>query len=284
MRPDRYPFKICRNNIGHEIGDGRFGSRPRTHQTVNIGLDELIKSPAPGLEMPYELVIHPHKNRICVHGKDNFDLPLVSQASARAWRRGSRGGRSAARRPRLAALATAPPENASWRRAAPPVSGDNRTRAKASLEKDHELARGRPSWSRQSTDVNAHLPGDRFRGAIERCDGIGKARAVHVEKYVVGSASAPMASISPRVNLPNSVVCVRLTAQVCASAGRAYARPWLPPVRVDFPVRQRQQLGATGKKFRRATFVGLNMGRLMTDDAVERSANWASAREFAACR
>ena len=71
---------IYRNNIGHEIGDGRFGGRPRTHQTVNIGLDELVKTPAPGLEMPHELLIHPHKNRICVHWEDDFDLSLVSQA------------------------------------------------------------------------------------------------------------------------------------------------------------------------------------------------------------
>jgi hypothetical protein len=71
---------ICRNNIGHEIGDGRFGGRPRTHQTANIGLDELVKMPAPGLEMSHELLIHPYKNRICVHWEDNFDLRLVSEA------------------------------------------------------------------------------------------------------------------------------------------------------------------------------------------------------------
>jgi len=65
---------IYRNNIGHEIDDGRFGRRPRTHQTVNIGLDELVKTPAPGLEMPRELLIHPDKNRICVHWEDDFDV------------------------------------------------------------------------------------------------------------------------------------------------------------------------------------------------------------------
>ncbi len=58
---------IYLNNIGQEIGDGLVGCRPRTHQTVNIGLDELVKMPAPGLEMPHDLLIHPDKNRIRLH-------------------------------------------------------------------------------------------------------------------------------------------------------------------------------------------------------------------------
>ena len=71
---------IYRNNIGDEIGDGLVGRRPRTHQTVNIELDELVKMPAPGLEMPRELLIHPDKDRICVHWEGNFDLCLISEA------------------------------------------------------------------------------------------------------------------------------------------------------------------------------------------------------------
>ncbi len=71
---------IYRNNIGGEIGDGLVGCGPRTHQTVNIGPDELVKMPAPGLEIPRELPIHPGKNRICVHWEDDFDVCLVSQA------------------------------------------------------------------------------------------------------------------------------------------------------------------------------------------------------------
>ena len=71
---------IYRINIGDEIGDGLVGRRPRTHKTVNIELDELVKMPAPGLEIPRELLIHPDKDRICVHWEDDFDLCLVSEA------------------------------------------------------------------------------------------------------------------------------------------------------------------------------------------------------------
>src|SRR6266550_9416205 len=124
---------IYRINIGDEIGDGLVGCRPRTHQTVNIGLDELVKIPAPGLEMPRELLIHPDKNRICVRGEDDLDLCLASQAVRKmALPCGWHAVRSAARRHQLEGQATARPENAFLNRAVLPVSRDNRTRVKAS--------------------------------------------------------------------------------------------------------------------------------------------------------
>jgi hypothetical protein len=46
--------------------------------------------PAARVQIAHELLIHPHKNRICIHGENDVDLGLVSQAISEMSRRAIR--------------------------------------------------------------------------------------------------------------------------------------------------------------------------------------------------
>ncbi len=54
---------------------------------MNIGLDEFVEMPAARMEIAHARLIHPHKDRVCFHGKYDVDLCFVLQAIRKPTRR-----------------------------------------------------------------------------------------------------------------------------------------------------------------------------------------------------
>src|SRR5206468_8164292 len=57
------------------------GRRPRAHQTINVGLDEFIKTPAARVETAGESLIHRYKHRVGLDWKHAVDPCLLSQTA-----------------------------------------------------------------------------------------------------------------------------------------------------------------------------------------------------------
>jgi hypothetical protein len=70
---------MIQGSVTNEIADITLGGRPGTHQTVNIRLDKFVKTPPARLEASCELVVHPRKDRICLHWEYNFNVRLALQ-------------------------------------------------------------------------------------------------------------------------------------------------------------------------------------------------------------
>jgi hypothetical protein len=66
-------------NVTNEIAHITLSGRPRTHQTVNIGLDKFVEAPAARLEPTREFVVYPSEYRICLHRGYNLDVRLGLQ-------------------------------------------------------------------------------------------------------------------------------------------------------------------------------------------------------------
>ena len=141
------------------------------------------------------------------------------------------------------------------------------------FEKDDQLARGRTVFcSTETKDIDAALPGDRFRRTTESCDGVGKAGPVHVDK------KRPLLSeFAQRLDF---ITCVKGTElSRLGNADRArllrmqLARPgnyFRCEIDVDLAICStgKEELRPFGEKFRGATFVSLKVCMFMTNDAV----------------
>src|SRR5439155_14259389 len=73
-------------NVINEIGDVPFSGGPRTHQTINVGLDKFIKPPAARVETTGQSLIHRHKHRVCLNWKYTLDPCPLSQAARKPAR------------------------------------------------------------------------------------------------------------------------------------------------------------------------------------------------------
>ena len=60
------------SNICNELVELFFSRRPRAHQPINVGFNEVVKTPAALAQIRHESVGHSHKNRVRLAGKHRF--------------------------------------------------------------------------------------------------------------------------------------------------------------------------------------------------------------------
>src|SRR5262249_3901190 len=150
------------------------------------------------------------------------------------------------------------------------------------VEKNDQLAHRYTIFRPTKTEyIYTRFPSDRFRRAAKRCDGIGKARTVHMKQQ----------SVRPREGANRLKFIWRINRSELRRLGNANSvhhvlmelhllrDEFFCLAQADFSVVvfRENQFRAPCIKLRSAGFVGLDMGALMTAHAVKRFANLSEA-------
>jgi hypothetical protein len=67
------------SNVANELVDLFFGRRPSAHQSVNVGLNKIVKAPAAPVQIGRQSLGHSHKHRVRLTGKYRFRAEDIAQ-------------------------------------------------------------------------------------------------------------------------------------------------------------------------------------------------------------